>query len=81
MEVLTKAPECYIQQCVRCGAVLKYSKCDIHVADVPFFTEDGTQYRCSFDSIVCPSCDNPIEAERTWFIEVEWIKKLLDNIR
>ena len=80
MEILAKAPEYYIQQCSKCGAVLKYSKCDIHVAYVPFYAADGTEWKCSFDSIMCPSCNSPIEAKREWLIEIGWIKKLIENV-
>ena len=79
MEVLVKAPEYYIQQCGCCGTVLKYSKCDIHIANKPFEVENGNECTCSFDAIICPSCGNPIEAKREWLIEIGWIKNLLES--
>jgi hypothetical protein len=80
MEILEKAPECYIQQCKNCGAVLKYSECDIHAGDIPFKSDDGRDWVCSCDAFICPSCKLPIAAERTWFTGIEWIKKILDRI-
>ena len=79
MEILEKAPECYIQQCNNCGAVLKYSECDIHPGDTPFKDNNGVEWTCTCDSFVCPSCNHPISATRTWFTGIEWIKKLLDR--
>lgn len=81
MQVLAKSPECYIQQCGHCGSVLKYSECDIHISDVPFYTKGGEEWTCGFDSILCPCCDNIIEAKRIWIVEAELIKKFLDNIK
>lgn len=81
MEILAKAPEYYIQQCKICGTVFKYSKCDINLSNIPFYAEDGTEWRCHYDSIMCPTCNHPIKAEREWLIETGWIKKLLENIK
>jgi hypothetical protein len=36
MQILKEAPECYIQQCEYCGAVLKYSECDINIKNKTF---------------------------------------------
>ena len=79
MEILEKAPDCYIQQCKNCGAVLKYSECDIHKGDIEF-EEYGQWWLCKYDSFMCPSCRYPQDAERTWFTGIEWIKKLLENV-
>lgn len=80
MEILAKAPECYIQQCDRCGAVLRYSKCDITLANIPFYVDNGDKWLCTYDSIICPSCGEALEAKREWFIDIGWIKKLLENV-
>lgn len=75
MQILKEAPECYIQQCKYCGAVLKYSECDINVADKNFNIIDSDGFervsscRCSFDSFVCPSCYEINEARRKWMME------------
>lgn len=81
MEILEKAPDRYIQQCSNCGAILKYSESDIHPYGIPFYTEDGTEWRFYEDAFVCPSCNIPVAAERTWFTGIEWIKKLLENMK
>lgn len=73
MQILKEAPECYIQQCEYCGAVLKYSECDINVKNkrVNFKDMDGnnTCYVCVYDSFVCPSCFGINEAKRKWLME------------
>lgn len=74
MQILKEAPECYIQQCKNCGAVLKYSECDINVANKEFkYTDpncpDITFAFCIYDSFVCPSCFSINEAKRKWMIE------------
>ena len=68
MQILKEAPECYIQQCKHCGAVLKYSECDIHPANLRFKTSDGWGI-CTYDSFECPSCHVRDEAKRRWMIE------------
>ena len=75
MKILKEAPECYIQQCEHCGAVLKYSECDINVKDKRFEIKHSngativSNCICSYDSFVCPSCYNVNEAKRKWMIE------------
>ena len=81
MEILEKAPDRYIQQCSNCGAILKYSDSDIHPYGIPFYVDDVTQWTCGYDAFVCPSCNMPNKAERTWFTGIEWIKKLLDGMK
>lgn len=39
-----EAPECYIQQCKYCGAVLKYSERDINPANLTYKTSEGWGY-------------------------------------
>lgn len=73
MQILKEAPECYIQQCNNCGAVLKYSECDINVAYKAFEYNDPdcpdiTSMFCAYDSFVCPSCNGVNEAKRKWLI-------------
>lgn len=80
MEILAKAPECYIQQCDCCGAVLRYSKCDIHMSGVPFYVDNGDQWVCGYDAIICPSCNEVLKAKREWLIDMGWIKKLLKSV-
>ena len=80
MEILEKAPDRYIQMCKCCGAVLKYSESDINEAHKTFKYKD-TEWRCSYDSFICPSCQYINCAERTWFTGIEWIKKLLENVK
>lgn len=73
MQILKEAPEWYIQHCEHCGAVLKYSECDIHVKNVPFYIKNKNgenirfQYVC--DTFICPCCNKINEAERKWFYE------------
>ena len=81
MEILEKAPDRYIQQCNNCGTILKYSEDDIHKGGIPFYTEDGTQLTCYDDVFICMSCKYPVKAERTWFTGIEWIKKLLEDVK
>lgn len=75
MQILKEAPECYIQQCEYCGAVLKYSECDINIRNKTFEIKnsDGSVLSpnciCSYDSFVCPSCCGVNEAKRKWMIE------------
>ena len=73
MQILKEAPECYIQQCRYCGAVLKYSECDIHVGNLcfNFKDKDGNDVSCVCrdDSFVCPSCCGVNEAKRKWLME------------
>ena len=81
MEILEKAPDRYIQQCKNCGAVLKYSESDIRPYGIPFTADNGMQWTCNNDVFICPSCNIPVVAERTWFTGIEWIKKLLDGMK
>ena len=70
MTVLQESPECYIQQCQKCGAVLKYSPHDIHIEADPYYNENGEIiYMAGFDSIMCPCCKKVIPATREWFYE------------
>lgn len=75
MQILKEAPECYIQQCENCGAVLKYSECDIHVRNKPFKAYEDQENEnngfciCTYDSFVCPSCSYINEAKRRWLME------------
>lgn len=75
MQILKEAPECYIQQCEYCGAVLKYSECDINVKNKSFEIKhsDGSTIVpnciCTCDSFICPSCYRVNEAKRKWMIE------------
>ena len=65
MTVIERSCECYIQQCRKCGAVLRYSMNDIHVKDKPFrIANDVLPYITSFDGIVCPQCGEILEANR-----------------
>ena len=68
MQILKEAPECYIQQCEYCGAVLKYSECDIHPKNLAYETDAGWGV-CFYDSFECPSCHCRNEAKRRWMIE------------
>lgn len=68
MTVLQESPECFIQQCKECGAVLKYSLHDIHPEAVPYYNSDGKMtYVAGFESILCPCCENVIPATKEWF--------------
>jgi hypothetical protein len=68
MTVLQESPECFIQQCKECGAILKYSLHDIHPEAVPYFNEDGEQTYCAgFESIMCPCCKHVIPVTKEWF--------------
>lgn len=68
MTVLHESHECYIQQCNECGAVLKYSLHDIHIANEPFFVDDQ-QWGASYDAIVCPCCKRLLVATKNWFYD------------
>lgn len=75
VQILKEAPECYIQQCSHCGAVLKYSECDINVAGKDFYVDgkdggiyDGW-YNMPYDTFICPSCNYVKPAERKWLID------------
>lgn len=63
-----EAPECYIQQCKYCGAVLKYSERDINPANFTYKTSEGWGV-CIYDSFKCPFCHVRNEAKRRWMIE------------
>lgn len=68
MTVLQESPECFIQQCKECGAVLKYSLHDIHPEAVPYYDENGEiTYIAGFESILCPCCEHVIPATKEWF--------------
>lgn len=75
MQIIKDAPECYIQQCEYCGAVLKYSECDINVRNKSFEIKHSngsviaSDCICSYDSFVCPSCYKINGARRKWMIE------------
>ena len=69
MQILKEAPECYIQMCENCGAVLKYSECDIILKNTSWTTEEGGWGVCTYDSFECPSCHCHNEAKRRWMIE------------
>lgn len=75
MQILKEAPECYIQQCEYCGAVLKYSECDINIKNKTFEIKNPNDLTkksdciCSYDSFVCPSCNSVNKAKRKWMIE------------
>ncbi len=70
MTVLYESPECYIQQCKECGAVLKYSLNDIHIEADPYYDDNGEiTYMAGFDSIMCPCCKKVIPATKEWFYE------------
>ena len=72
MQILKEAPECYIQQCEHCGAVLKYSECDINVKNKHFAVntpESEGWCICAYDSFVCPACGALNEAKRRWLME------------
>lgn len=69
MTVLRESHECYIQQCNECGAVLKYSLHDIHIANETFFIDDQP-WVASYDTIVCPCCKRPLVATKNWFYDV-----------
>lgn len=70
MTVLHESPEYYIQQCDKCGAVLKYSLHDIHIAEKPFFVNnDESPWYASFDAIVCPCCKSMLVATKNWFYD------------
>ena len=68
MEILYESPNCYIQQCHECGAVFKYSLCDIHVNGKPHFV-DGQMRTTSFASICCPCCSEILPATKQWFYD------------
>ena len=68
MIVLKESPECFIQQCKECGAILQYSLHDIHPEAVPYFNEDGEQtYVAGYESIMCACCKKVIPATKEWF--------------
>lgn len=66
MKVLHESPECYIQQCNKCGAVLQYSLCDIHIKE-KLYPVNGQEIMTGFDSIVCPCCQEILLATKEWF--------------
>lgn len=68
MTVLHESPEYYIQQCNECGAVLKYSLHDIHIANEQFFVDDQP-WLASYDAIVCPCCKRLLVATKNWFYD------------
>lgn len=70
MQILKEAPECYIQMCQYCGTVLKYSECDIRLANTEFETADGGWGVCMYDSFECPSCHAINEAKRRWLFDI-----------
>lgn len=69
MTILHESPECYIQQCSECGAVLKYSKNDIYIADKLHEFEDGESYYASFDFIRCPACGQVLMSTKEWLYD------------
>lgn len=71
MQILKESPDCYIQHCAYCGAVLKYSECDIHVKKIKFTVKNdkgnnNTYWFSDDDTFVCPCCYNVNIAERKW---------------
>lgn len=75
MTVLYDSPEYYIQRCDKCGAVLKYSLHDIHIAYEPF-SIDGVEYIASDDTICCPCCKSILTATKNWFYDAFLPQKL-----
>lgn len=69
MKILHESPECYIQQCCECGAVLQYSRNDIYIPNIEHILEDGPPFYCSMDHIRCPACGNFITATKEWFYD------------
>jgi hypothetical protein len=80
MTVLHENPEYYIQQCHKCGAILKYSLNDIHVAYEDFFIEGfDLPWIASDDSIVCACCKSVLTATKQWFYDPFLLQKLLSH--
>lgn len=74
MTVLQESPECFIQRCEECGAVLKYSFDDIHAEAHPYYDEHGKiTYIADFESIMCPCCKEVIPATKEWFYESPYV--------
>ena len=74
MTVLQESPECFIQQCEECGAVLKYSLHDIHAEAHPYYDEYGKiMHIAGFESIMCPCCNEVIPATKEWFYESPYV--------
>ena len=70
MTVLQESPECFIQQCQKCRAVLRYSLNDIHIEADPYYDENGGKiFIAGYDSIMCPCCKEVIPATKEWFYE------------
>ena len=70
MTILHESPECYVQQCSKCGAVFKYSLCDIHIDGIPHYKANGECIGVAcFDSICCPCCETILPATKEWFYD------------
>lgn len=70
MQILKEAPDCYIQRCECCGAVLKYSEFDIIPSGESYTNPDGNGWGvCFYDSFECPSCYWHNKALRRWMME------------
>ena len=68
MKILHESPECYIQQCRECGAVLQYSKNDIYIRDKVHLIGNDT-FCATIDYIRCPACEKMIPATKEWFYD------------
>lgn len=68
MKILHESPECYIQQCKKCGAVLQYSKNDILIANKEHYIDDN-MFIANVDYIYCPCCKTPIPATKEYFYQ------------
>ena len=75
MEVLKQSPNCYVQHCKNCGAILKYGETDIYAANIQHRYLDKDGNKCAFsavyDSFICPCCKSCNEAKRRFFYG-EW---------
>ena len=74
MTVLHESPEHYIQQCERCGAILKYSLHDINIGAQPFWSK-GQITVASYDSIICPCCQEILPATKQWLYDTFLLQK------
>ena len=68
MNILNECPECYIQKCTKCGAILQYSQDEILLANKIYSNKTGT-FCASQDHIVCAACGKIILAVTNWLYE------------